>query len=99
MLSISSLRLVVAYFSTNKKRLFLFIGCNTISLFFTYTARIDLLCYIGLTIFMIGNFQEDNKVMRKLMLCGSPFALLYNVLIPSPMGALNEVIFLAGNLL
>jgi hypothetical protein len=93
----SAVRFLVAYFSTNKKRLFLFIGLNTISLFFTYNAPIDLLLYIGVSFVIIGNFQEDNKLMRKLMMCGTALAVLYNILIPSPMGALNEAIFLTSN--
>jgi hypothetical protein len=96
MVCFSILRCIVAYFSVNKKRLFFFIGLNTISLFFTYSAPIDLIFYVGLTIFIIGNFQADNKLMRKLMMLGIFIALVYNILIPSPMGALDEAILLTS---
>jgi hypothetical protein len=97
MVSFSVLRFIVAYFSTNKKRVLFFIGLNTISLFFTYSAPLDLLFYVGLTVFIIGNFQANNKLMRQLMMCGTSIVVLYNILIPSPMGAINEAIFLTSN--
>ena len=97
MVCFSVVRFIAAYFSTDKRRLRLFIGINTISLFFTYQAPLDLLFYAWLTIFIIGNFQKDNKLMRKMMMCGTSLIVLYNILIPSPMGALNEAIFLVSN--
>jgi hypothetical protein len=99
MVCFSVVRFIVAYFSTNKKRLLFFIGLNTISLFFTYNAPLDLLFYVGLTVFIIGNFQANNKLMRQLMMCGTAIVILYNILIPSPMGALNEAIFLTSNVI
>ena len=97
MVCFSVLRFITAYFSTNKKWALFFISLNTISLFFTYQAPLDLLFYVGLTIFIIGNFQKNDKSMRKLMMCGTSIAVLYNILIPSPMGALEEAIFLMSN--
>jgi hypothetical protein len=58
---------------------------------------LDLLFFLGVSVFIIGNFQNDNKLMRKLMMCGTATIVLYNILIPSPMGALNEAIFLTSN--
>ncbi|MDR2189847.1 MAG: YgjV family protein [Candidatus Peribacteria bacterium] len=97
MVGFSIVRFIVSYFSTDKRRLLFFIGLNTVSLFFTYKVPIDLLFYVGVTIFMIGNFQANNKLMRQLMMCGTASIILYNILIPSPMGALNEAIFLTSN--
>jgi hypothetical protein len=90
-------RFVVSYFSTNKKWLLLFIGLNAVSLVRTYTGMLDLLFFLGVSVFIIGNFQNDNKLMRKLMMCGTATIVFYNILIPSPMGALNEAIFLTSN--
>ena len=63
--SISILRFITCYFTTNKKFLFLFILLNTISLFFTYKEIYDLIIYVGLVIFIIGNFQKDNRLKKK----------------------------------
>lgn len=92
--SISVLRFITCYFTTNKKYLFIFIALNTISLFFTYKDPTDLIIYVGLIIFIIGNFQEDNRLMRKLMMGGTSLIVVYNAIIFSPMGVIAESVFL-----
>jgi len=94
---ISVLRFITCYFTTNKKFLFIFIALNTISLFFTYRVISDLIIYTGLIIFIIGNFQKNNKLMRKLMMVGTSIIILYNLIIFSPMGAIAEGSFLISN--
>lgn len=93
----SVLRFITCYFTTNKKYLFIFIALNTLSLFFTFKEIYDLIIYAGLVIFIIGNFQEDNKLMRKLMMVGTSILVLYNIIIFSPMGAIAEGSFLLSN--
>jgi hypothetical protein len=94
---ISVLRFITCYFTTNKKYLLLFIALNTVSLFFTYKDPTDLIIYTGLLIFITGNFQEDNKLMRKLMMGGTSIIILYNIIIFSPMGVIAEGLFLISN--
>ncbi len=94
---ISVLRFITCYFTTNKKFLFIFIGLNTISLFFTYTEIFDLIIYAGLIVFIIGNFQKNNKLMRKLMMVGTSIIIIYNLIIFTPMGIIAESSFLISN--
>ena len=94
---ISVLRFVTCYFTTDKKYLIIFIALNTISLFFTYKEASDLIIYVGLVIFIIGNFQKNNKLMRKLMMGGTSIIILYNAIIFSPMGIIAEGLFLISN--
>lgn len=94
---ISILRFITCYFTTNKKFLFIFIGLNTISLFFTYTEIFDLIIYLGLIVFIIGNFQENNRLMRKLMMVGTSIIIIYNLIIFTPMGIIAESSFLISN--
>lgn len=94
---ISVLRFATCYFTTDKKYLFIFIILNTISLFFTYNNATDLIIYFGLIIFIIGNFQADNRLMRKLMMIGTSIIVLYNAIIFSPMGVIGEGVFLLSN--
>lgn len=96
---ISVLRFIACYFTTNKKYLYIFIALNTISLFFTYQNPTDLIIYIGLMIFIIGNFQADNKLMRKLMMSGTSMLVLYNAIIFSPMGVIAEASFLVSGII
>jgi hypothetical protein len=93
----SVLRFITCYFTTNKKYLFIFILLNTISLFFTYKEIYDLIIYVGLVIFITGNFQKDNKLMRKLMMVGTSILIIYNGIIFSPMGIIAESSFLISN--
>ncbi len=90
-------RFILTYFTTNKKYLIMFIALNTISLFFTYSEIYDLIVYTGITIFIIGNFQKNNQRMRKIMMMGTSFIVLYNIIILSPMGIIAESIFLSSN--
>jgi hypothetical protein len=93
----SVLRFITCYFTTNKMYLFLFILLNTVSLFFTYKEIYDLIIYVGLVVFIIGNFQKDNKIMRKLMMVGTSIIIIYNSIIFSPMGVIAESSFLISN--
>lgn len=97
--SISVLRFITCYFTTNKKFLFLFVTLNTIVLLFTFKEVYDLIIYFGIVVIIIGNFQKDNKLMRKLMMIGTSTILFYNAIIFSPMGIISEGSFLFSNLL
>jgi hypothetical protein len=93
----SVLRFITCYFTTNKKWMFVFIALNTISLLFTYKEIFDLIFYAGLFIFIIGNFQKDNRLMRQLMMAGTSIIIIYNAIIFSPMGVIAESSFLLSN--
>ncbi len=95
--TVSVLRFITCYFTTKKKYLILFIVLNTIVLIFTYREPYDLIFYTGLFIFITGNFQKDNRLMRKLMMAGTSVIILYNGLIISPMGVIAEGAFLMSN--
>ncbi len=94
---ISVLRFIVCYFTTNKKWLLLFIILPTISLYFTYNNPYDIVIYTGLIIFIFGNFQKDDKLMRQFMMLGTGIITIYNIIIFSPMGIIGEgTFFLSG---
>ena len=93
----SVLRFITCYFTTKKKYLVIFLVLNTIALFATYKEIYDIIIYIGLFIFIIGNFQEDNRKMRKIMMVGTSILVLYNIIIFSPMGVIAEGSFLLSN--
>jgi hypothetical protein len=97
--SFSVLRFMTCYFTTDKKYLYLFIILNTISMFFTYKEVYDLIIYVGVVIFIIGNFHEDNRQMRKLMMIGTSMVVIYNIIIFSPMGVVLEGSFLTSNII
>ncbi|WP_170244944.1 YgjV family protein [Pararhodospirillum oryzae] len=92
-------RFVVCYYTTNKQFLILFLFLNFVSIFFTYQSSIDLIIFAGTMIFMIGNFQKNNKTMRILMMIGTSSYIYYNILIESPMAVVLEGLFLTSNII
>jgi hypothetical protein len=95
----SVIRFITCYFTTNKKFLYGFIALNTISLFFTYMEVFDLIIYFGLLFIIVGNFQEDTKRMRQLMMIGTSTLIVYNFIIFSPMAVVVEASFLISNII
>jgi len=95
----SALRFVTCYFTTNKKYLIGFLVINTMVLFVTYIEIYDFIIYAGLFIFIIGNFQNNKKLMRKQMMVGTSLMIVYNSLIFSPMGIIAESNFLLSNII
>lgn len=95
----SVIRFIVSYFSTNKKILLFFIFSNFIILYFTFKEYTDFIIFVWLIIFIIGNFQENNKKMRFIMMLWTTIALLYNLIIFSPMGVISEFSFLISNII
>ncbi len=94
---ISVLRFIVCYFTTDKRWLVLFIILPTISLYFTYSNLYDIVIYTGLIIFIFGNFQKDDKLMRQFMMIGTGIVTIYNIAVFSPMGIIGEgTFFLSG---
>lgn len=97
MVAISVIRFITCYHTTSKKVMLLFMGINTIALWFTYQFAYDFFYYVGTLFIITGNFQNDNKLFRKLMMAGTSLLIIYNIFIFSPVGALVEGSFLISN--
>lgn len=97
--SISVLRFITCLFTTDRKYLYLFLVLNTIVLITTYSSWHDLLIYTGLFIFIIGNFQSNDKLMRLQMMAGTSMIIIYNLIIWSPMWVFAESAFLVSGMI
>ena len=97
--TISVLRFFTCIWTTDKRYLYIFLVLNTLALIFSYTEVYDLIIYIWLFIFIVWNFQKNDKKMRLLMLFGTTIVMSYNVLIFSPMGAIVEWLFLTSQII
>jgi hypothetical protein len=95
----SVLRFITCYFTIDKKFMYLFLTLNTIALIFTYKDAYDLIVYVGVGTIIIGNFQNNDKNMRKIMMIGTSLVIVYNVIVFSPMGVLAESLFLTSNII
>jgi hypothetical protein len=97
-ISISALRYLTCYFTTNKKYVFIFIAINTISLFFTFKDPTDLIIFAGVILLTVGSFQKDNRLMRKLMMGAIPLFIIYDLIIFSPMAVIANVSLLVSSI-
>jgi len=97
-ISFSILRFIVCIFTTNKKILFIFLGINITILLFNITSYKEFLLIGGLSIFIIGNFQQNKRKMRIKMMTGTSLVIIYNIIIFTPAGILTETVFLIGQL-
>jgi hypothetical protein len=96
---ISVTRFIVCYFTTDKRLMILFLIIPTISLYFTYAHLYDFIIYVGLLVFIVGNFEGNDKTMRELMMIGTGIITIYNIAILSPMGILGEGFFLLSGVI
>ena len=96
---ISVLRFIACYFTTDKKYLYIFLILNTAALIFSYTEISDLIIYIGLFIFIIWNFQTNDKKMRLMMMLWTAIVMSYNIVVFSPMWTIAEWAFLVSHML
>ncbi len=97
--TISVLRFFTCIWTTDKRYLYIFLVLNTLAIIFSYTEIYDLIIYLGLFVFIIWNFQKNDKKMRLLMMLGTTMVMSYNILIFSPMGAIAEWSFLVSHIL
>jgi len=93
----SVLRFITCYHTTNKKFMYFFIVLNSTTVFFTFTEFLDLLFLAGSLTIVVGNFQKDNALMRRIMMVGTSLIIIYNIIIFTPMGVLVEGLFLLSN--
>ena len=96
---VSIARYITCYFTTKKKYLYLFILLSTLTLIFTYREVLDLIIYCGILLIIIGNFQDEEKKLRKIMMAGTSTLIIYNIVIFSPMGAVVEGSLLVSNII
>lgn len=95
----SVIRFVTCYFTTDKKYMYLFLLINTVVLITTYAEIYDLILYVWLFLFIVWNFQVNDKKMRLLMMSGTTLVMIYNIFIFSPMWVAVEWSFLVSHIL
>ena len=94
----SIIRFTTTYFTTNKKWMYLFLSINILALVWTYQSMYDLIIFLGICLNTLAVFQEQNKLMRKIMMVGTSCIIIYNIIIFTPMAILLESVFLTSNI-
>lgn len=92
------IRAVIAGFSSSKKLIPLFLVVESISFYFLYEHWYSWFSLIASFLFVISNFQSNEKYLRLIMMGGTSFWILHNSFAHTPVGVLVEVIFLSNNI-
>lgn len=93
----SAIRYAIAYFSTRKEWMYLFIAISTVATIILYKDFLDIIMYIANVIGSIVAFQKSDKSLRLLAMSWTSLVIVYNILVKTPMGVLIETIFLLSN--
>ena len=91
-------RFVCSYYSTQWYWKYIFIALFAVATVFFYKDYYDVLIFAAMTISTISSFRKDDYSLRLLMMLATVIAILYNVLIFSPIGTTLQVIFLWSNI-
>ena len=78
--------------------MWIFFGVIFIGTYFTYKAPVDLLALIANIFYNVAAFQDNDKGLRWITMCGTVFFITYNYLIFSPAMIMLESIFLSSNI-
>lgn len=99
LMAVATIRYFVSIFTTSKKVMLAFLLCSLIVFIFTFMGTISILCFTGSVFQTIASFCKNDKKLRLLMIIGTSFWLLHNVLINSPVAVVMEALFISSNLI
>lgn len=94
---LSILRFFIAYKSTSKYWMYIFIWAFTLSTLFLFKDSYDFILLLASSLITIAAFQKNDLYLRIWMMVGTTVFILYNLLIWSPVGVLLESVFLWSN--
>ena len=90
-------RFICSYYSTQWYWKYIFITLFAIATAFFYKDYYDLLIFAAMSISTVSSFRKDDYSLRVLMMLATAVAILYNILILSPIGTTLQVVFLVSN--
>lgn len=96
-IAVSVIRFAVAYFTTNKCVMYLFLGIVLILGIITYDGFEDILITVALMFSTLASFNTSEKMLRKFMAAGTVLTITHNIIIFTPAGIALEVFFLLSN--
>jgi len=97
-MAIATVRYVMSIFSTAKHYQYFFVLTAIIVTACTYTSVVSLLSLSGSIFQTVAAFSKADKQLRQLMIIGTMFWMMHNLLINSPLAVLMEIVFLCSNL-
>lgn len=98
LLAVATTRFVTSLFTTAKKAMGLFALASVAGTAVTYVGIISFIGCAGSLIQTTAAFCEEDKRLRELMIVGTGFWILHNILARSPMAVTMELLFMATNI-
>ena len=94
---LAATRFTVSLFSTSKKLMVLFVLTTIVLAAATYQSHLSILACTGGIFGTVASFCKEDKQLRQLMLIGTSFWLIHNVLAGSPGAVIMEALFIGSN--
>lgn len=99
LMMIAVTRYLSSYFTTSKKIMGLFVSASFVSTVLTFQGLLSIISCMGSIFQTMGAFCNDDKQLRQLMIIGTLFWLIHNIMAASPGAVVMEVLFLTSNLI
>lgn len=97
--AVSIFRFITAYFTTDKRFMYLFLGVVLALGMYTYDGVEDIFITAALAFATVGSFMADERHLRHFFMVGTTLTIIHNVIIFTPAAILLETFFLGSNLL
>ncbi len=99
LMMIAVTRYLSSYFTTSKKIMGLFVSASFVSSVLTFQGLLSIISCMGSIFQTLGAFCNDDKQLRQLMIIGTLFWLIHNIMASSPGAVVMEILFLTSNLI
>ncbi len=99
LMMIAVTRYLSSYFTTSKKIMGLFVSASFVSSALTFQGLLSIISCLGAVFQTLGAFCNEDKQLRQLMIIGTLFWLIHNIMAASPGAVVMEVLFLTSNLI
>jgi hypothetical protein len=98
LMGIATVRYLTSIFTTSKKAMWGFSGAAVLMSSLTFSGLVSVISCIGTLFQTRAAFCQRDKDLRLLMIVGTSFWLVHNILVGSPVAVLMEMLFIGSNL-
>lgn len=98
LMGIATVRYLTSIFTTSKKAMWGFSGAAVLMSSLTFSGLVSVISCIGTLFQTRAAFCQRDKDLRLLMIVGTSFWLVHNILVGSQVAVLMEMLFIGSNL-
>lgn len=97
LMGIATIRYITSIFTTSKKSMVFFALGTVVSTTLTFGGLISLISCTGSLLQTTAAFCENDKRLREIMIAGTCFWMVHNILAQSPVAVAMELLFISSN--